>query len=249
MYKVAKIKALSKITDKEDSVIHLDGLLSMLYKNGQILNNWIIEEYQDYLEVRVTTTDDDSLNSKYFNKYILKELENFTLDITILSNDAVSTDCCYFLEHSYYILAVNPDDASSPIICGDCGKEIPLIRIPYLFNEEEHYYILNFQQIYKSVDNLWMESLSDRFSKRQIINPNSQLNKLGLAIVNELEKKVSKPVYLLVANPIGGYFEFEKNNKNLECCPKCGGEFKYVNNDYADKVCDKCRLAFITHEK
>lgn len=75
MYKVAKIKVLSKITDKEDSVIHLDGLLSMLYKNGQILNNWIIEEYQDYLEVRVTTTDDDSLNSKYFNKYILKELE------------------------------------------------------------------------------------------------------------------------------------------------------------------------------
>ena len=249
MYKVAKIKVLSKIIDKEDSVIHLDCLLSMLYKNGQILNNWIIEEYQDYLEVRVTTTDDDSLNSKYFNKYILKELENFTLDITILANDAGSTDCCHCLKHSYYILAINPDEASSPIICGDCGKEIPLIRIPYLFNEEEHYTILSFQQLYKSVDNLWMESLSDRFSKRQIINPNSQLNKLGLDIINELEKMVKKPVYLLVANPIGGYFEFEKNNKNLECCPKCSGKFKYVNNDYADKVCDKCRLAFITHEK
>lgn len=249
MYKVAKLKVLSKITDKEESVIHLDNLLSMLYKNGQILNHWIIEEYLDYLEVRVTTTDDDSLNSKYFNKYILKELENFTLDITILSNDAGSTDCCHCQEHSYYILAVNPYDASSPIICGDCGKEIPLIRIPYLFNEEEHYSVLNFQQIYNSVDNLWMNSLSDRFTKRQIINPDSQLNKLGLDIVKELEKKVNNPVYLFIGNPIGGYFEFEKNNKKLERCPKCGGEFKYINNDYADKVCEGCRLSFITNEE
>ena len=249
MYKVAKIKVTSKITDKRNKAIHLDYLLSMLYKNGQILNNWIIEEYVDYLEVRVTTTDDDSLNSKFFNKYILKELENFTLDITILSNDASATDCCHCDEHSYYILAINPNDASSPIICGDCGKEIPLIRIPYLYNEEEHYSILNFQQIYTSVDHLWMNSLSDRFTKRQIINHDSQLNKQGLDIVNELEKKVNKPVYLLIANPIGGYFEFEKNNKNLDCCPKCGGDFKRINNDYADKVCEKCRLAFITYEE
>lgn len=249
MYKVAKLKVTSKITDERNKVIHLDYLLSMLYKNGQILNNWIIEEHIDYLEVRVTTTDDDSLNSKYFNNYILKELENFTLDITILSDDASATDCCNCDEHSYYILAVNPNDSSSPIICGDCGKEIPLIRIPYLYNEEEHYSILNFQQIYSSVDNLWMNSLSDRFTKRQITNHDSQLNKLGLDIVNELEKKVNKPVYLFIANPIGGYFEFEKNNKNLECCPKCGGEFKHINNDYADKVCEKCRLAFITHEE
>ena len=94
-----------------------------------------------------------------------------------------------------------------------------------------------------------MNSLSDRFTKRQITNHDSQLNKLGLDIVNELEKKVNKPVYLFIANPIGGYFEFEKNNKNLEYCPKCGGEFKHINNDYADKVCEKCRLAFITHEE
>ena len=249
MYKVAKIIVTSKINNYEETIDHLENLLSMLYKNGQILDNWIIEEYENYLEVRVTTTDDYSLDPKYYNKSILKELENFTLETTILSNDAGATDCCHCDEHSYYIIAVNPNDASSPIICGDCGKEIPLIRIPYLYNEEEHYTILNFQSIYKSVDNLWMNSLSDRFTKRQIINHDSQLNKLGFDIRSELEKKVGKPVYLLIANPIGGWFEFEKNNKNLKCCPKCGGEFKFINNDYADKVCDNCRLAFINHEE
>jgi predicted nucleic acid-binding Zn ribbon protein len=130
---------------------------------------------------------------------------------------------------------------------GDCGKEIPLIRIPYLYNEEEHYSILRFKSIYQSVDNLWMNSLSDRFTKRQIINEDSQLNKMGLDIRSELENKVGKPVYLFIANPIGGWFEFEKNNKNLDVCPKCGGEFRMIDNNYADKVCDKCRLAFITH--
>lgn len=249
MYKIAKIIVTSKIVDKNEKMDHLENLLSMLYKNGQILDNWIVEQYDDCLEVRVTTTDDDSLNPKYYNQYIIQEVENFTLETTILADDACATDCCHCEEHSYYIIAVNPDDASSPIICGDCGKEIPLIRIPYLYNEEEHYSILTFQSIYNSVDKLWMNSLSDRFTKRQIINPDSQLNKIGLDIRSELENKVKKPVYLLIANPIGGWFEFEKNNKNLHSCPKCGGELKLVSSKHADKVCENCRLAFITHNE
>ena len=68
-------------------------------------------------------------------------------------------------------------------------------------------------------------------------------------ICNELEKKVQKPVYYLLCNPIGGWFEFEKNNKELQVCPKCGGEFKVLKDSYVEKICDKCRLAFITYEK
>ncbi len=246
MYKVAKIIVTSKLVDKDENIDKLVSLLSMLYKNGQILDNWIIEDHDSYFEIRVTTTDDDSLSPKYYNRYIEKELEDFTLETTVLSNDACATDCCHCDEHSYYVIAINPYDSSSPVICGDCGKEIPLFRLPYLYNEEEHYSVLTFQSIYKSVDNLWMNSLSDRFTKRQITQHDSQLNKLGLDIRKELEDKVQKPVYLLIANPIGGWFEFEKNNKILDKCPKCGGEFKAIKS-YADKVCESCRLAFITH--
>lgn len=171
------------------------------------------------------------------------------MEIEIIADDALVSDSCHCKEHSYYIISVFPDDMTSPIICGDCGREIPLIRIPYLFNEEEHYPILTFQSIYNSVDNLWMNSLSDRFSKRQIIDPKSQLNIRGLEIREELEKKTHKPVYLLISNPIGGLFEFVKNNKNLDNCPNCGGDFRFSKNSFVDKVCDKCRMAFITHDE
>jgi hypothetical protein len=70
-----------------------------------------------------------------------------------------------------------------------------------------------------------------------------------LEIRRELESKVSAPVYYLLRNPIGGWFEFEKNNKNLDSCPRCGGEFTKVDNPCIDKVCHECRLAFVTHEE
>lgn len=249
MYKVAKLIISSYSKNEKISTDDIDNLFSMLYKNGQILNNWIIEKYEDRFEARVTTTDDDSLDSKYFNSYIANQIKRFKVGIEIIADDALASDSCHCKEHSYYIISVFPDDMTSPIICGDCGREIPLIRIPYLFNEEEHYSILTFQSIYNSVDNLWMNSLSDRFSKRQIIDPKSQLNIRGLEIREELEKKTKRPVYLLISNPIGGLFEFVKNNKNLDNCPNCGGDFRFLKNAFVDKVCDKCRMAFITHDE
>ncbi len=235
MYKVAKMTVTSKIVNRDERFDHLENLLFVLYKNGQILRPWIIEDYEDYFEVRVTTTDDDSLNPQYYNQYIKEELENFTIETKILSNDAGATDCCHCEDHSFYIIAPDPNMQSSPIICGDCGKEIPLIRIPYLYKEEEHYSILDFQFIYESVDNLRINCFSNRYTKRQITQYDSQLNKLGFKIRQELEEKVKKPVYLLFVTPI---------DKNLECCPKCGGNLKPIVK-YADIVCENCRLAFI----
>ena len=251
MYKIAKITFKQFKKRAEDILDTIENILSMLCKNGQILEEWIVEKHDQTYVANVVTTDDDSLNAEYYNQYILKEIANCDIDIQIVCDDAMASDSCHCAEHSYYILAVDPSQSSSPIICGDCGKEISLIRIPYLYKEEEHYSILQFQKLYQAVDRLWMESLSDRFTKRQIIDYNSQLNKRGLDIRDELERNVNKPVYYLLCNPIGGWFEFEKNNKKLEFCPKCGGELVKFNNPYpyVDKVCHTCRLAFVTHEE
>ena len=248
MYKIARIKFTPKANLTEDIPEKVEDVLGMLHQNGQIIEIWIVEKHNSSYIATVITTDDDSLDKKYFNQYILKGIEYFDIETSIVGDDPMSSDSCHCEDHSYYLLAINPHDLSSPVICGDCGKEIPLTRIPYLYNEEEHYSILNFQKTYQSVDLLWMQSLSDRFTKRQIIDHNSQLNKRGLEIRSELENKLRKPVYYLLGNPIGGWFEFAKNNEKLEACPKCGGTFEYKNNPYADKVCHVCRLAFVTHE-
>lgn len=248
MYKIAKITFTPKMGITEDIPEKIDGILWMLHQNGQIIDEWIIEKHNSSYIANVVTTDDDSLDKKYFNQYILKEIASFEIETSIVGDDPVATDSCHCKTHSYYILAIDPYECASPIFCGDCGKEIPLIRMPYLYNEEEHYSILNFQKLYQAVDRLWMESLSDRFTKRQIVDYNSQLNKRGFDIRSELENKLQKPVYYLLCNPIGGWFEFTKNNKNLDVCPKCGGAFDYLNHPCADKVCHTCRLAFVTHE-
>ena len=251
MYKIAKM-TFKPITEegRKDTVEKINHLLHLLYLNGQMIGDRIIEAYDECYVARVITTDDDSLDCRYYNSYILQELANFEIDYEILCDDPLATDCCHCGEHSYYLLAVNPDDSSSPIYCGDCGKEIPLIRIPYLYQEKEHSSILGFQGMYQAVDRLWMDSLSDRFSKRQITDHKSQLNKVGRDICSELEKKVGKPVYYMLGNPIGGWYEFEKNNKVLSSCPKCGGNI-IKSNGYFDaflNLCHDCRLAFVTHE-
>nr|MBE6545465.1 hypothetical protein [Oscillospiraceae bacterium] len=251
MYKIAKMTFKPLIEESRREIAEkIDGFLYMLYMNGQIIKEWIVEMRNDHYIATTITTDDDSLDSKYYNSHIRKELANFEVSYEIICDEFRSTDCCHCSEHSYYILAVNPNDNSSPIICGDCGKEIPLIRIPYLYQEEEHFSILGFQSMYKAVDRLWMEGLSDRFTKRQIINHKSQLNKVGMDICTELEKKAGNPVYYLLGNPIGGWYEFEKNNKILTSCPKCGGEIKTCGGHCDDdfNLCHECRLAFITHE-
>lgn len=246
MYKVARI-FFKPIANNDNKISEkIDSILWMLYQNGQIIDEWIVETQKEHYVANVITADDDSLERKYYNCYILDEVKNFDIDIQIICDDVLATDCCHCAEHSFYILATNSYETSSPIICGDCGKEIPLIHIPYIYGEEEHYSILNFQKTAKAVDTLWLNGLSDRFTKRQITDHNSRLNKMGAEICAELEKQLNNPVYYLLCNPIGGWFEFEKNNKNLEACPKCGGTFSKIKNSVADKVCPKCRLAFYT---
>lgn len=90
-----------------------------------------------------------------------------------------------------------------------------------------------------------MDSLSDRFTKNQIINPNSQINKSGIEICSELSKKLNKPVYLYIRNPIGGIYR-SQTNMNLERCQKCGGDFTPSKRKKSvDKVCTHCILGFL----
>ena len=244
MYKIAKLTFKPRFEDKNKSAEMIDDVLWMLYKNGQITTGECpVEDYGEYFVATVTTTDDDSLERTYFNEYILEYFVDFDFDINIVANAMGFDDCCHCDDHSYYIIAILYDEISSHIICGNCSKEIPLIKIPYLYNEKEHYSMLEFQSMYNSVFNLWQKCLSDRFTKRQLADTNSQLIKIGLEIREELENKTKKPVYLSVEHDIGEILK-RKPERNIDCCPKCGKKLKDIINLYANKVCDDCRLAF-----
>ncbi|MFH0766608.1 MAG: DUF2310 family Zn-ribbon-containing protein, partial [Bacillota bacterium] len=193
----------------------------------------------------VTTTEDDSLEDKYFNKYTKDILDKVEFTYDIIADDAFAADSCHCKEHSFYVLGTYYGDDSSPVLCGDCGKEISLIKLPYIFGEEEHFSMLSYQRMYNSVVDVWMNSLSDRFTKRQLTYFDSQLTKRGLEICNDLEKKVGKSVFFLL--PVG---EFDINHKaeNTEKCPKCGVQLITLNStECVDKVCPVCKFGFIDH--
>ena len=244
MYKIAKLTFKPKFENKDKSVELIDDILWMLYQNGQITSaECSIEDYSEYFVATVTTTDDDSLEQKYFNEYIKNSLASFDFKAEIIANAAGFRDSCHCVEHGYYIIDILYGEISSHIICGDCGKEIPLIKIPYLYNEKEHYSLLSFQSVYYSVSNLWQQCLSDRFTKRQLVDTNSQLIKMGIEIRGELEKKTGRPVYLFVEHNLGEALK-KKPKYNIEFCPKCKKELRNIENYHANKVCDDCMLAF-----
>lgn len=89
------------------------------------------------------------------------------------------------------------------------------------------------------MDKLWLNSLSDRFSFRQIADPKTRLSRIGLEICRELEKAAGVPVYY--------YLHCDGNfgRSFPAVCPSCGGEWRSPESpeNYGyDYVCEKCRL-------
>ena len=63
MYKIAKIKIESTNINKEEELDDIEWLFTMYYRNGQVLENYLIEDYIDHYIVTITITDDDALDS------------------------------------------------------------------------------------------------------------------------------------------------------------------------------------------
>ena len=86
-----------------------------------------------------------------------------------------------------------------------------------------------------------MNCLSDRFTKRQLSDPRSQLSKTGLELCSELEKVLNKPVYYYLFQPRG--LTIRPSVTSL-LCPNCGGEWKESKRcETVDLICERCRLA------
>ena len=160
--------------------------LGCLYKNGQILKKYELIEAENSLWVYVTLPDDEALKTEYNNVYVNKYLnavrELFNVSIEPVGKNMNQDKSCACQEPSWYMLYTDWTLSESPVVCGDCGKAVPLYKLPHIFNTDEHYGILGWQDAYKSTDVLWTYGLSDRFTFRQMHDPKSRLSKDGLDI-------------------------------------------------------------------
>lgn len=99
--------------------------------------------------------------------------------------------------------------------------------------------------MYNSVVGVWMNSLSDRFTKRQLTDYDSQLTRRGIEICGELERILGRPVYFLL--PVGE-FDINKAPYRIANCPKCGGTLTLLEStECVDKICPVCKFGFLDH--
>ena len=218
----------------EDEMDTLFDFLSTLYKNGQILKDYQLVKKDNAYFAFLTTPDKNALEPQFNTIYTNRYLHDIETRIDYLGENMDIGECCICNEPSWYMLYANNASNGSPLVCGDCGNEIPLYKIQHILGEEEHFSILSWQKVYKSMDNIWMYCLADRFSKRQLSDPNSQLSRSGMEICTGLEKVLKKPVFYYLYQP----YTMTDN------CPKCGGKWNdSKRTKTVDFVCDTCRLA------
>ena len=233
------------ICDEEDISSLLWDYLGCLYKNGQILKDYLLVKSVDSYIAFATVPDDGALddahNNIYVSKYLAEVKNKFEISIEIIGENMSTEKSCECAEKpEWYMLYTDWTDEESPVVCGRCGKSVPLYKLPYLrvegtngHFEDEHFSTLSWKDMYRAVDKLWMACLSDRFTFRQMHRLDSTLSKTGRYICKEFEELTGIPCYYYLFN----------NRKTSSTCPSCGGNWKLTGEKtFIDYKCDNCRL-------
>lgn len=231
-------------TDEEETKELLWDYLGILFKNGQLYDDYLlIKSGGDYLAF-VTLPGDDALDERYNNVYMAETLakvkEIFKISSELVGENLDPDEPCRCEEKpEWYMLYSDFANHESPVFCGRCGKSVPLYKLPHIFGEDEHHQVISWNRSYREVDSLFMQCLSDRFTYRQLNDVNSQLSKTGREICSEFEKATGVPFYYYVYHYVG----LSGKRKTPETCPVCGGEWK-LNGEktFIDYKCDRCRL-------
>jgi len=227
-------KAPCDITDGE--IERLWDYLGCLYQNGQIYKDYELVRTGDGCCAFVTTPEADSLDKKYDNHHgsiLLEQMEaGFALTTGYIGLNLSCSPACGCDAPSWYLLYTSLLSVKGPVVCGDCGNGVPLYKLPGLM--EGNYPVVNWESTYKSVDKIWFQGLSDRFSYRQMNSPDSQLSRDGRQISADLEQATGKPFYYYL-------FHYEKTGAE---CPLCGRRWKRTpEGACVGLTCEACRLA------
>lgn len=236
-YDVFEMAFRSKVAlateEMEEEVINY---LATLYKNGLIAANYQVYGTSNLVKAIVTTSGSDIWDKKYENTYSKKERERleeyFQIDIKKLGISTDFAPLCHCSTSSWYLVKSDFSVELTPVVCGDCNGRVPLHRLPYIMNEQEHYSMLSWKKSYESMDFLFLHSHHDRYTYKQLHKPDSQLAVEGREIAAALEQSVGKPVYYYLFN----YYHSSKQ------CPVCEEDWQ-VAESIVDYRCTACRIA------
>ncbi|MBL1226134.1 DUF2310 family Zn-ribbon-containing protein [Enterococcus sp. BWR-S5] len=210
--------------------------LAMLYKNGLIAVNYQVYRTEKVVKAVVTASGSEIQEAKYENIYSRKERNELEKDFQIeWQKIGVSTDfesACQCKKSSWYLLKTDFSVEITPVVCGTCNGRVPLYQLPYINGEQEYYTVLGWKSAYEAMDRLFLHSLHDRYTYRQLHKPDSQLSIEGREIADAFEQAVGKPFYYYL-------FSYYRTTKQ---CPVCGNDWQ-AEKSVVDYQCSTCRLA------
>lgn len=233
--------------DREELAETASWLLSIWYKNGQIVSlPWPMVEGASELHAYALIPDRDALEARFANRYGREKLAEITKQagapprIAVLGRDPESLDTCSCPERPSYVLFTNYLNLESPMRCGACFLPVPLYLLPYL-RDEERCDVLSWVSNYRACDALQMGcTVGERFGEQQLFRLGSALSRQGLEICRELEGKTGRKVYYYLHKSRGRTLGTERRRR----CPGCGGDWLLEEpwHRLFEFRCDTCAL-------
>lgn len=236
------ITPITFVDEPQEEIQELLGdYLSALYRNGQIYKDYALVKkdvaYFGFLSLPERDSLDDKYAGIYVRNYVQRINKWFTINFEYVGERFSYGEPCICENPSWYYLNTQLS-RDSPVICGDCRNRRSLYRLPYITEDEEFFMLQNWQCSYISMDTIWFNDISDRFSYRQMNDPNSSLSKIGRRLCKAFEKATGKPFYYFL-------FYYMNSRKKNASCPICGKSWQEIKEDnYVSKRCEDCKLIF-----
>ena len=209
-----------------------------LRKNGQVYENFQVVGEDGAYAVYVIMPGADALDLGFCTEEsveIVKKLAAiFSLKVISLGEAVTCEPSCECEAPSWYMMYSDLSTEESPIVCGDCGKSVPLYKLPAVLDKEGQSNFLNWQDQFKSIQKLDIYNYASDFTTAEIYTPTSRINKMGRALCRATEGAKKVPVF----------YHMELRRDADAVCPLCGREWsRTANEDISAKLCTFCRLA------
>ncbi|MBE6617773.1 MAG: hypothetical protein E7627_07555 [Ruminococcaceae bacterium] len=239
-----------KVIENDEVEDLLWTFLNSLRNSGRILKKYSVVEGENYT-LYVTLPKEDSFEEKYDNIYVKRDRAKikklFDYKLTVVGQNVECSEYCCCKSRSAIEMQTYFADINSIFTCCDCGKAIALYEVPYLDKQDDHYYLLSWQENFAAMDRLWYNGTYERYAAKQLVDPTSKLNKDGLEIAKQISSKMGCKVYYNIFDCLdfGKKIKFDDvDGIRLRVCPICGKTMKRKKflEDYKVDVCEECSL-------
>ena len=224
------------------SVAYCEGLIlesfNILRKNGQVYEGFQVVREDTAYAVYVIMPDKDALDLAFCTEETVNAVKDlaaiFLLEVIPLGEVISCESSCTCEASTWYMLYTDLSTAESPLVCGDCGKPVPLYKLPAILDKEGQSNFINWQDQFKALQSLDVYNYAHEMTEDAIYNPQSRSNKMGRALCRTLEKAKSVPVF----------YHLEQKRTAGDACPVCGKAWsRTANEEISAKLCTFCRIA------